>query len=327
MSSSTLAVGLGSMPGLSVENALSIIAGEIPDAMHIPELPARGPGAELVGRTFGLLHRLDKSFSLETVPGGWQATHGFSSVMQESGLWLDQDIEALALIAGMATTSIKIQIGGPFTLAASVERNLAERLIVDRGARLELVAAVKEMAVFHLNQLKARLPNASFIFQVDEPALAAVLAGRIPSRTGKQGLAPVAIQEVQEGLATVVEAVGTHAEVWVHTCADLAPIQAVANCGFQAWSLPLDSLGRDDEETMSVFLERGGRWIVGLEAGQTAKDVWRRFADLGFSEEFASQHSSVSHTCGLAFDPKPELTLRRLNSVARRMREGAIERE
>ena len=43
--------GVGSMPGTDPHEAAAVVAGEVPDLPHLVELPGRGPGADLVGRT------------------------------------------------------------------------------------------------------------------------------------------------------------------------------------------------------------------------------------------------------------------------------------
>ena len=43
------------MPGTNPAEAMRVIAGELPEFPHLPELPARGPGADLTGRTAALL--------------------------------------------------------------------------------------------------------------------------------------------------------------------------------------------------------------------------------------------------------------------------------
>ena len=48
--------------------AARIVAGELPDFPYLPELPARGPGADLAGRTAALLIDMP----VETTPGGWR---------------------------------------------------------------------------------------------------------------------------------------------------------------------------------------------------------------------------------------------------------------
>ncbi len=62
------ATGIGSMPGTDPPEAARVVAGELPDFPYLPELPARGPGADLVGRTAALLIDMP----VETTPGGWR---------------------------------------------------------------------------------------------------------------------------------------------------------------------------------------------------------------------------------------------------------------
>ena len=49
------ASGVGSLPGIDPAEALRIVVGELPEFAHLPELPQRGAGADLIGRTAGLL--------------------------------------------------------------------------------------------------------------------------------------------------------------------------------------------------------------------------------------------------------------------------------
>src|SRR2546429_9719991 len=48
------ATGIGSLPGTDIREAVRTVFGELP-LPYLPELPDRGPGADLVGRTAGLL--------------------------------------------------------------------------------------------------------------------------------------------------------------------------------------------------------------------------------------------------------------------------------
>ena len=43
------ATGVGSMPGTDPAEAVAVVLGELPDFPYLPELPARGPGAEQPG--------------------------------------------------------------------------------------------------------------------------------------------------------------------------------------------------------------------------------------------------------------------------------------
>ena len=56
------------MPGTDPAEAMRIILGELPELPHLAELPARGAGADLTGRTAGLLVDLP----VEATPTGWR---------------------------------------------------------------------------------------------------------------------------------------------------------------------------------------------------------------------------------------------------------------
>src|ERR1700712_3767395 len=49
------ATAIGSMPGTDPAGAAAVVFGELPDFPHLPELPARGVGADMLGRTAALL--------------------------------------------------------------------------------------------------------------------------------------------------------------------------------------------------------------------------------------------------------------------------------
>ena len=62
------ATGVGSLPGTDPLEALRVVFGELPDLPHLTELPGRGPGADLTGRTAALLIDLP----VELTPTGWR---------------------------------------------------------------------------------------------------------------------------------------------------------------------------------------------------------------------------------------------------------------
>ena len=53
------------MPGTNPDEAMRVIAGELPD---FPHLPGRGPGADITGRPAGLL----VDIPVEVTPRGWR---------------------------------------------------------------------------------------------------------------------------------------------------------------------------------------------------------------------------------------------------------------
>ena len=55
MSVFAAATGIGSWPGTSPRHAAEVIDGELHQLPYLPELPARGVGADMIGRTGALL--------------------------------------------------------------------------------------------------------------------------------------------------------------------------------------------------------------------------------------------------------------------------------
>ena len=66
------ATGVGSMPGTDPLETMRLIVGELPDLPFLAELPGRGPGADLTGRTAAMLAELPA----ETTPRGWRLAAG-----------------------------------------------------------------------------------------------------------------------------------------------------------------------------------------------------------------------------------------------------------
>src|SRR2546423_11304956 len=62
------ATGVGSLPGTDTDESTRFVFGELPDFPHLPELPARGPGADLIGR--GATFLVDLHVDLQ--PSGWR---------------------------------------------------------------------------------------------------------------------------------------------------------------------------------------------------------------------------------------------------------------
>jgi hypothetical protein len=50
-----LATGIGSWPGTDVREAVSIVLGELGELPHVVELPGRGLGADMIGRTGAIM--------------------------------------------------------------------------------------------------------------------------------------------------------------------------------------------------------------------------------------------------------------------------------
>ena len=71
--SSSRGTGIGSLPGTDSLEAARVVAGECSDFIHLHELPGRGPGADMIGRTGGMLSAVSQEFSIETITQGERA--------------------------------------------------------------------------------------------------------------------------------------------------------------------------------------------------------------------------------------------------------------
>src|SRR3954452_23639807 len=63
-----VATGVGSMPGEVIDAALGVVADALPDLPHLPKLPPRAAGSDIISRTRGRL--VDLHVDLQ--PAGWR---------------------------------------------------------------------------------------------------------------------------------------------------------------------------------------------------------------------------------------------------------------
>jgi len=255
------ATGIGSLPGERSRDAARIVVDALPDFLHVPELPNRGPGADLIGRTGALLHAVGADFGLETTSDGWRITSGVSRIMKRGISWIGEDLDALEEFGQDYSGPLKTQIAGPWTLAASIELAGGERMLRDAGACRDLAGALAEATGLHLADLRRRFPKATLILQIDEPGLCAVLEGSIGSVSGLSRFDPVDPQVVQDALRQVL-AVDPGTFSGVHCCAKNPPIAVLVNAGARFVSIDL-TLGRINEDAMGEAWEQG----IGLWAG------------------------------------------------------------
>jgi hypothetical protein len=182
------ATGIGSWPGSSPREAAEIVIGELHTLPHLVELPARGVGADMIGRAGALL----VDIGIDTVPRGYRIAAGRSAVVRRAASLLDEDIDALEEAwekAGLrgGTRTVKVQAPGPITLAAQLELPGGHRAITDPGAVRDLAGSLAEGVAAHRAQLGRRL-DTPVVVQFDEPSLPAALEGRL---TGVTSFTPV----------------------------------------------------------------------------------------------------------------------------------------
>lgn len=308
MSIFAAATGIGSWPGSNAREAAQIVVGELHSMPHLVELPARGVGADTIGRAAALL----VDIGVDTVPRGYRIAAGRSGVVRRASSLLDEDVDAFEEAwekAGLhgGSRTVKVQAPGPITLAANLELPNGHRAITDAGAVRDLARSLAEGVAGHRAQLMRRLQT-PVVVQFDEPSLPDALAGRL---TGVTGLTPV--HPVDDAAATAlldecVTAVGS--EVLLHSCASALPWEMLQRSAIHALSVDVSTLATVDFDGIGEFIESGRSVMLGVvpstasavnpsmeQVAQRAVAVTDR---LGFPRALVRERIGVTPACGLA---------------------------
>jgi hypothetical protein len=310
------ATGIGSWPGTDVRAALRATFDELGDAPqlpYLPELPGRGPGADLIGRTATLL--VDLPVDLQ--PSGWRLVDHPGRDVKRARSFLGEDLDVLAEVADGYSGRLKLQVAGPWTLASALWLPRLERAVVDPGAVRDLIASLAEGISRHVQEVARLVPGAQIVVQLDEPGLPAVLTGALPTASGFGRLRAVQEPTIVEGLTAVLEAAQAAgaAGTVLHSCAAGVPIEMLVKTGVGALSLDVSLLRTADWEQIAVAVEGGTQLWAGAIAtsdaglaGATGKlprpdtvadTVWTPWRTLGL-DVAAAGAVVITPACGLA---------------------------
>ncbi|MGB3772724.1 MAG: methionine synthase [Rhodococcus sp. (in: high G+C Gram-positive bacteria)] len=302
------ATALGSWPGTDIAESVATIIGEVPDLPHVVELPGRGLGADMIGRTGVMLVDIE----LDVATSGYRVGSRASTTGRRARDFLAEDLDVLEEqweLAGLRGSgrTVKVQAAGPFTMAAEVELRHGHRVLTDRGALRDIAESLAEGVAAHADEVARRL-GAAVVVQFDEPQIAAVLGGRLLGVTSIEQIAPVPAPDVATLLSTVIERVAR--PVIVHTCSADVPFEVFGRSGVSAVSFDLSLLTQSRYDAVGDYLEAGGVPILGIVPAidPSAVPTWRESATpavqlidrLGFARRFLAERISVSPTCGLA---------------------------
>jgi methionine synthase II (cobalamin-independent) len=303
------ATGIGSLPGTDIAEAQRLIFGELPELPHLAELPDRGPGADLIGRSAGFL--VDMPVQLYT--GRWQVAPRPGRDMRRTADLLSRDLDQLTEQGDGFAGPLKIQAAGPWTLAAGIDLSIGGRLLRDPGAVRDLTESLAEGLRRHVADVQKRLPRASVLLQIDEPSLSAVVGGRVPTESGLSAYRAVDGADAATALRTVVTAAGV--PVVLHCCATDIPLQVVRDAGAAAVALDLalitdlDPLGEAIEAGLGLFAGAAatlppadGRAPTSQQIADRVRTLWTR---LGFPVEQLPRQVVVTPACGLSGAPVP----------------------
>ncbi len=271
------------MPGTSVDEAVTTVAGELPELPYLPELPERGVGADPVGRTVSLL----VDIAAEVVSSGWRIARRPGVDHRRAADQRQRELDAAEQHFAGADW-IKIQLLGPWSLAAGLEMPSGNLALTDAGAVDDLTASLSEGLVAHLAELRTRVAGAEIVVQFDEPRLAAVLAGALPTASGFGTVRAVEAARVRDLLARVVAAVSTATVV---RPGDRPPMRLLRAAGFDGVAVDLTALGSAaaDLDPFGEAVEDGMVLLAGIiptaptpditlrERAAPLLEVWRRW--------------------------------------------------
>ncbi|MFB9183975.1 methionine synthase [Dactylosporangium sucinum] len=300
------------MPGTDIAEAQRIVLGELPDLPHLPELPERGPGADMIGRGGAFLVELP----IELYAARWRVAARPGHDLRVALDYLDRDLDTMTELAGEYSGTFKVQVPGPWTLAASINLPIGGAVLRDPGATRDLAASLAEGVRLHIASVRARLPHASILLQVDEPSLPAVLAGRVPTESGFRTLRSVDVNVARSALTSVVEAAGV--PVVVHCCAPSVPLSLLSSAGVAGVALDLSLVG--DLDAVGEFLDLGLGLFAGVSGpssaamASTVRDLWRK---LGFPATSLASQVVITPPCGMARPAQ----LKALRDAGRRLSE------
>jgi methionine synthase II (cobalamin-independent) len=312
--------GIGSWPGTDMADAVKIAFAECPELPYLPELPARGAYAELIGRSTAFLAGL----AVDLQPAGWRLTDASSRDHRLAISTLRADLDVLEEHAQGFQGTVKLSVAGPWTLAAMMERPRGDRVLADHGARRDLSQSLAEGITQLVAELVRRLPDLEPLIQLDEPMLPAVLAGSIPNASGLLRHRAIEASEVSGAIGYAVHRLAP-TPVAVHCCAAEPPIELLRLAGVSGMLLDIDQLAGAEWDVLGASLE-AGLWIgMGavpsdrtLGPDQVARRVLKPLRDLNLEPIRLAERTVVTPACGLASATRDEAVraLRTLRSAA-----------
>ncbi|MCQ6552669.1 methionine synthase [Streptomyces sp. C10-9-1] len=291
------------MPGGDARESAKTVTGTFEDFPHLAELPARGPGADMIGRSLGLLVEM----YAHVEPSGWRVSDRPGRDTRRAHSLLGEDLDALEEFTQGYQGPLKVQAVGPWTLAAALELRGGEAALGDAGACRDLAASLAEGLRGHLADVRRRVPGARIVLQLDEPSLTAVLRGRVRTASGYRTHPAVDRQVAESALRDLV---AVHdGPVVVHSCAPEVPFALLRRAGAAGVSFDFGLLTEREDEAIGEAVEGGTRLLAGVVPSTEAalsdpggsvrgvRTLWRR---LGLNPGTLAESVTLTPSCGLA---------------------------
>src|ERR1019366_4534227 len=227
---------------------------------------------------------------------------------------LAEDLDAVQEAAEGYAGPFKVQLAGPWTMAATIELNRSQNpALADPGAVGDLIVSLAEGVAAHVSEIRKRVPGATIVLQLDEPALPAVLDGAVPTASGLNRIGAVDPAVTGGGLRAVLQA--TTAFSVVHCCAPEYPFGLIRESGAGAISFDASQLRRGAEDAIAELAEAGMGILAGAlntrnaermtaapsrkprEIASSVIELWHR---AGLPPATLAEQVVITPACGLA---------------------------
>lgn len=296
--------GVGSLPGTDVSDAVTMPFTEDLQIPYLAELPARGAGADMVGRTAA---RLVDMFT-EIQPSAWRLTRRPGVDLRRANDFWSWDLDALERAADGYRGPLKVALAGPWTLAAAIELPSGHRVLTDDGATRDLQASLAEGTNTLLAEISRRVPGAEPVLQLDEPALTSVLQGTLPTASGFGRIDAAGTHEIGSALQRFIQQISS--QVVVHSCAAQVPFALLRSAGVAAVLFDAAQLRESSYDDLGEAVDQGLSLYAGVvptdaRPTPTRIDQWaeraREIASIaGIGAAQIESRLGITTACGLA---------------------------
>jgi methionine synthase II (cobalamin-independent) len=175
---------------------------------------------------------------------------------------LSSDLDAMEETLDGYRGPLKIQLAGPWTLAATIEQPHSLKVaLADPGLVNDIASSLAEGVRAHVAELAKRVPGATLLVQLDEPSLPAVADGGIPTPSGLSRVREVDEEVLRAKLREVLDA--TRAYTIVHCCASGYPFEIINGAGADAVSFDLSLLKHREYDKLAETVEGGSGLLIG----------------------------------------------------------------
>jgi methionine synthase II (cobalamin-independent) len=223
---------------------------------------------------------------------------------------LSSDLDAMEEVLDGYEGLLKVQVCGPWTLAATLEQPRSlNAALADPGLVADLAASLAEGAAAHVAEVTKRVPRATVAVQFDEPALPAVAAGAVPTASGLGRFRAVEEEVLRDRLHQVLTAVNSY--TIVHCCSRDVPFGIITGAGADGVSFDLSLLRGADFDQLTAMAEAGAGLLAGAmtfdyperrgvtptDTARTVAEAWRKTA---LPAQQCARQVVVTPACGLA---------------------------